>query len=132
MKQILYLVADRFQLHDWLNDDKNQIQYGYQLEKFSKYYNIRFNITTNHEDYRKACHKFDQAIKKHMQQTFNCIPTLNQTSLDKAVHNMSEDDNLIINEEKENVVYIELMEQAQKNKLYAQEHYKDKSVDICI
>lgn len=48
------------------------------------------------------------------------------------MYNMSEDDNLIINEEKENVVYIELMEQVQKNKLYAQEHYKDKSANICI
>lgn len=132
MKQILYLVANRFQLHDWLNDKKNQAQYGYQLEKFSKYYNIRFNITTSHKDYRDACYKFDQAIKKHIQQTFYCVPTLNQTSFDKAMYNMSEDDNLIINEEKENVVYIELMEQVQKNKLYAQEHYKDKSANICI
>lgn len=132
MKQISYLTADRFQLHDWLNNDKNQQEYGYQLERFSKYYDIRFNITTSYKDYQDACRKFDQAIKRHMQQIFNCVPTLNQISFDKAIKDMSDNNNLIINEEKENVVYVELMEQLLKNKQYAQEHYKDKNMDICI
>lgn len=132
MKQISYLTADRFQLHDWLNNDKNQQEYGYQLERFSKYYDIRFNITTSYKDYQDACRKFDKAIKRHMQQIFNCVPTLNQISFDKAIKDMSDNNNLIINEEKENVVYVELMEQLLKNKQYAQEHYKDKNMDICI
>lgn len=132
MKQISYLTADRFQLHDWLNNNKNQQEYGYHLERFSKYYDIKFNIATSYKDYQDACRKFDQAIKKHIQQTFNCVPTLNQISFDKAIKDMSDNNNLIVNEEKEDVVYMELMEQVLKNKQYVQEHYKDKNMDICI
>lgn len=132
MRKILYLTADRFNLHDWINNKNNQKKYEYKVERFSEYYTLHFD-KKDYKNYYNACTRFDKVIKKYIQETFSEIFIWEEDAFYKALNSWLDKDNtIIVNETKENVVYFEILHKALENKFYYKEHYTDKDIDICI